>query len=388
MNNRVRVIHGVTVSKSLGLMNGQIKFLNKKGFDCSVVSSNGPHISKFKSLEGCHVDIIDMEREIAPFKDIISLINLIKFFKKAKPTIVNAGTPKAGLLMTIAAKVAGVPIRIYSIRGLRLETTEGIKKMILRLSEQVACACATNIIAISPSLKKRVLDLNLTNESKITVLGKGSSNGINIEKYQKTEELLLEVNQLREKYKLREDDFVIGFIGRLTKDKGIDDLTIVFEKLYEMNKNFKLLIVGDFEEGDPVLKETREQINTHPNIIHVGFQHNVVPFYYLMNIFTFLTKREGFGNVSIEAALTGLPVITNNVTGAKDTVINNVTGYVLNEGSYQEIADKIMLLYKDERLRENMGSQGIKWVKENFSSQVIQSNINKYYLKLLGIREG
>lgn len=364
-------------------MKGQLDFFGEKGFNCIVVTSNGNNIRTFASEENCEMKIINMDREISLFKDIVSLVKIISFFIKEKPQIVNAGTPKAGLLMMIAAFVTRVPVRIYTLRGLRLETAKGLKKKVLSVTEKIAMLCSTKTIAISPSLRKTTLESKFIRPNKISVLGKGSSNGVNIEKFRKSESVEGLIRSLREKYDIDNNDFVIGFTGRITKDKGVDDIVTIFKSLLEKGYNIKLLLVGEIEENDSILNSSRRIIENHPKVIHVGFQQDTVPYYYLMKVFLFLTNREGFGNVAIEGALTGLPVIVKNVTGAKDTVINDKTGYIIENDSLEQVEEKIINLYQNEQLRKKLGENGTKWVKENFSHEVIHTRLYEFYLKQL-----
>lgn len=375
---QVKVIHGVTVSKSLSLMSNLPTFFNNKGFNFMVISSNGEEVNRFIKEEKCNLKIIEMEREISPFKDFISLIKVINFFLKEKPDIVNAGTPKAGLLIMLASKITNIPIRIYTIRGLRLETTKGIKRKILIFTEKIAIACSTNTLAISNSLKSRVVELNLNKNRQIDVLGQGSSNGIHLSRFNSS---MYEVETIMDSYGISENDFILGFVGRVTKDKGIEDLVQIFLEVKEKIPETKLLIVGEFEEGDPVSEEIKKIILEYEDIIYTGHQRNPSPFYLVMDIFLFLTKREGFGNVAIEAGLSKIPVIAKNVTGAKDTIINNKTGFIIDNNN--EAVDKVLFLYNNSKLRQAFGQEGHEWVKKNFSQDVVHNNIYQYYLKLL-----
>ena len=175
-----KIFQLVTVSKSIPLMKGQVEYLRDKGLDVQVVSSEGPEQHTYSS-DITHV--VNMEREISLKNDLKSLINMIRLFKKEKPHIVNSGTPKAGLIGTLAAFITRRPVRIYTVRGLRLETTKGLKYKILYAMEKLAMLCATDIIAISDSLKDKIIDLKLTKVKKVKVLGNGSSNGINLTDY-------------------------------------------------------------------------------------------------------------------------------------------------------------------------------------------------------------
>ncbi|WKA53863.1 glycosyltransferase family 4 protein [Planococcus shixiaomingii] len=383
-----KVIHAVTSSISLNLMRGQLNYLQSQGYEVKVISSEGEPAKDFEEEEGVSVLRVNMEREISLVKDFKSLMQCIKVMRKEKPDIVTAGTPKAGLLVTLAAYICGVPIRIYKVRGLRMETATGIKRQILLTAEKISAASATHVLAVSPSLKQRVVELGIAPDNKVVILGKGSSNGFKLERFQKTEVLQERIAEKRKEYGLTEKHIVLGFVGRMTKDKGIEEMVEAFLELQKAHANLRLLIIGNYEEGDPVSEKVKQEVISNPNIIHAGFQKDPVPFYYLMNIFVFLTKREGFGNVSIEAALTGLPVIASNVTGAKDTIIDGKTGYLVDVTSNKDITEKINSLVSNSELRNQMALNGKKWAEENFSNEQIWHEMNRYYQTLLASKVG
>lgn len=366
-----KVFQLITVSKSVYLLRGQIEYLRKNNIDIQLVSSKGKELDKY-SKDIIHT--VEMNREISLLKDVLSLLKLIILFLREKPYIVNSGTPKAGLLGMIAAYVTLRPHRVYTVRGLRLETVNGFKYKILYLMEKLAMFCATDIIAISESLKDRIIELDLNWNKDITVFGNGSSNGINLNKFKKTETNI--DKSLTEKLK---DNFVIGYIGRVSKDKGIEDLIKAFKLVANKNANVKLLIIGTIEKTDPISNEYLAYITQDERVIHINGVSNTVNYYNNMDIFVFPTYREGFGNVSIEAQILGLPTITYNVTGAKDTVLNNETGFIVEPGDYKDIAKKIEILISDKELRKKFSNNGEKWVRENFSNEVIWKELLKFY---------
>ncbi|MFJ1813958.1 glycosyltransferase family 4 protein [Staphylococcus saprophyticus] len=370
-----KIFHLVTVSKSIPLMKGQIEFLREKGFNACIIASDGKEIRKYD--ENAY-RIVNMQREISILNDIKSLINLIILFIKERPLIVNAGTPKAGLLGTIAAFITMRPNRIYTVRGLRLETVTGLKYKLLYMMEKIAMMCSTDIIAISDSLKEKIVELGLAKENKIKILGYGSSNGINLKDFNISDNLI----DVDIKEQLN-NSFVIGYIGRIVKDKGISELIKAFQKLQKLNYNVKLLIVGDFEKADSISKEEIDIIKNDNNIVWVNRVENPVAYFNNMDIFVFPTYREGFGNVSIEAQLLKIPVITTNVTGARDTVINEKTGFIVEKNEVESIVEKIELLINDENYRENLGENGKARIEKFFSNDVIWNDLEKMYTDLL-----
>ncbi|RIN15159.1 glycosyltransferase family 1 protein [Mammaliicoccus vitulinus] len=375
--NQKKIFQLITVSKSVYLLKGQIEYLRENNIDMQLVSSKGKELKKYSPNI---VHKVDMNRDISIIKDIISLLKLIILFIKEKPYVVNAGTPKAGLLGMMASFITKRPYRVYTVRGLRLETVSGVKYKILYLMEKIAMYCATDIIAISESLKNRIIELNLNSNKPITVFGNGSSNGLNLNEYRK-ENNKLDSNLMSE----IQGQFIVGYVGRIVKDKGIEDLLKAFKLLENRFNKVKLMLIGSIEEGNSVSKSDLNYIMENENIIYIDHVEDPVKYYNNMDVFIFPTYREGFGNVSIEAQSVGVPVITYDVTGAKDTVLNNQTGFIVEAGNYKEIANKIEKLINDETLKKKFGENGERWVKSHFSNEIIWKDMIKFYEKKMGI---
>ncbi|MBO1222047.1 glycosyltransferase family 4 protein [Staphylococcus nepalensis] len=375
-----KIFHLVTVSKSIPLMKGQVEFLRNQGLDVHIVSNDGKEL---RSYEKGIFHSIPMKREISLLSDIKSLLKMAKLFYKEKPYIVNSGTPKAGLIGTLAAFITRRPIRIYTVRGLRLETVTGFKYKLLYFMEKLAMFCATDIIAISQSLKEKIVFSNLANEDKIKVLGYGSSNGIQLEKFIMTD------NKINEVYKKRlAGNFVIGYIGRIVKDKGIQELVEAFKLILDKSYNVKLMVIGSVEKGNAISDKDYLFLKNNPNVLLIDHVSNPVSYYNNMDLFVFPTHREGFGNVSIEAQALGVPVITTNVTGAIDTVVDEETGFIVEKGNVEAIVNKIEKLINDEKLRRKLGGNGRIHAKNNFSNEIIWKDMEKMYKKFLDRRAG
>lgn len=378
----VKVIHAVTASRSLGLMKGQLKYLKDKGYNVKALCSDGDNIEAFEQSEGVPVLRLGMEREISFLKDARSLAACVQLLRKEKPDIVSAGTPKAGLIVTLAGLICGVPVRVYTVRGLRLETTSGSKRKVLLAAERMAAGASTHCVAVSHSLRRRVIDCGITSEDKIRVLGNGSSNGLVLERFTVTAERQEMKERLKREYGLTDDHIVMGFVGRLTKDKGIDKTIGVFQELRATYPNLRLLIVGKFESGDAVSDSVRRIIEEDPHIIHTDYQPDPIPFFWLMDLFVFLTKREGFCNVTTEAAMCGIPVIAADVTGTGDTMLDGETGYLVDAADRDAVCAAAEKLIVSKELRTAMGQRGKEWVTENFSSHKVWGEIDNFY-KLL-----
>ncbi|MEQ6007339.1 glycosyltransferase family 4 protein [Staphylococcus saccharolyticus] len=361
----------MTVSKSIPLMKGQIEYLRDRGLDVHIVSSKGEE-QKIYSSNIVHV--INMEREISIKNDIKSLYNMIKLFIKEKPQIVNSGTPKAGLIGTLAAFITRRPVRIYTVRGLRLETVTGLKYKILYAMEKLAMFCATDVIAISESLKKRIVYLGLEKKENLSVLGYGSSNGINLDDYNKNDDYIpvTIANQL-------ENHFVIGYVGRIVKDKGIREVVEVFKILKLKGYLVKLLVVGEIEEDDSIDKKYFNFLESNDDVILTGQVNKPVCYYNHMDVLLFPTYREGFGNVSIEAQAVEVPVITSNATGAQDTVDDAQTGFIVDIGDYKAMANKTEILMNNEILRQRLGTNARARVAKRFKSEIVWKHLETIY---------
>ncbi len=366
-----KVFHLVTVSKSISLMKGQIEYLRNKGLDVHVVSSRGEELENYSSNI---THVLNMEREVSLINDIKSLIKMILLFLKEKPYIVNAGTPKAGLIGTLAGFITRRPVRIYTVRGLRLETVSGLKYRILYLMEKIAMFCATDVLAISESLKNKIIFLNLEKGENIKVLGHGSSNGIMLDNFRQ------EFNEIPDEISRKiEGCFVLGFVGRIVKDKGIKEVIESFKIIKNKGYNVKLLVVGKIEKDNTISKEDFDFLNNDADVVLVGQVTNTVNYYNHMDVLVFPTYREGFGNVSIEAQAVKVPVITTNVTGAVDTVEDKLTGYIVAKGDYKGIAKRVEMLIKNPELKERLGNVARKKVEEKFNSIDIWEHLHSFY---------
>jgi lipopolysaccharide/colanic/teichoic acid biosynthesis glycosyltransferase/glycosyltransferase involved in cell wall biosynthesis len=360
-----RVLLAVTCPVSWTFYKGIPSHLHAAGFDPILLSSPGDGLRSISEREEVASVAVPMERGIAPSRDVISLFKLYRAMRRVRPDIVDASTPKAGLLVSIAAYIACVPQIVYTLRGLRLETETGMKWFILWMTEWIACACADHVVCVSPSLRECAIALKLVPREKTVVLGSGSS-GVDMDRFTPKDHSSVEVRNLRRKLGIPDSEPVVGFVGRFVKDKGIQELFAAFQKLQRSFPGLRLLLVGDFEENGSLDPELRRAIESTPEILRVGFVADPAPYYRLMDVLAFPTHREGFGQVSIEAQASGVPVVTTQATGAVDSVVNGITGYTVPVGDSNALADAIGKLLKDPELRANMRRAGREWTERNF----------------------
>ena len=200
------------------LMRGQLAFLREQGFDVTLIASPHESLAAVAEREGVTIIPIPMEREISPWRDLRALWQLCAVLKKLNPQIVNSGTPKAGLLGNLAAWLCRIPVRVYTLRGLRLETATGWKSKLLNATERLAAACAHQVIAVSHSLREAYVTRRLSSSNKTIVLRHGSSNGVSVERFQFNETQWSQIRELRTICNIPIESPIIGFVGRLTRD--------------------------------------------------------------------------------------------------------------------------------------------------------------------------
>jgi glycosyltransferase involved in cell wall biosynthesis len=339
--------------------------VRQRGFRAVVVAP--PDSEPVPSAEGVVVVAIPMKREIAPLSDLCALWRMWRLLRSIRPVVANMSTPKMALVGGLAAWLAGVPNRIYTLRGLRYETTSGWKRALLMSCERAACACAHRVICISRSVKQALLRDGIVREGKITMLGRRVSEGIGIARETATEETL---RLLRRGLEIPDCVPVIGFVGRLTRDKGVEELIEAFRMLREGGNPVELLVVGDFEAGDRVNETTEQWIRYGDGVHWAGYVADPSPYYRLMDVFVFPTHREGLGRVLLEAAAAGRPVVSTLTTGVVDVVLDGVTGLLVSPGDAQELARATATLLGDAAMAERMAGNARALVEEEFDNSI------------------
>lgn len=372
-----KLIVGISAEGSVVLLKGQLRYFKEIGYDTYLLGPTSNRVKEYCTNEGCiHINI-NIKRDIAPIRDFFILLKLIRLFIIYKPDIINLGTPKISLLGMIAAKIARVKKRIYTCRGFRFEPEKGLKRRLLILTERVTALFAHKIICISPSLQELGIRNKIFTISNSSVINKGSSNGIDLKKFSPKNIDLNQRNQLIHKLGLN-DYFVFGFVGRIYDRKGINELYHAFSALSENMPDLRLLLVGRFEEDQISDKGIIELIKIHKGVIYAGPQNNIPLFLSLMDVFVFPVWGEGFGNVAIEAAAMGIPVISTDSTGAKDAVKHNFNGLMVEPKSFKKLKDIMLFFYENKGIRETMGRNGIEWAK-NFDNLIIWNGMEQIY---------
>lgn len=375
MENK-KVLHIVTISFVIKHFFGQqFNYLNKKTNNSYYLAcSPSADFIEWQKEFGYIPFEVNITREISPIKDLIAVFKLIKFIREQKFDYVVAHTPKGGMIGMIASYIAGVNKRIYFRHGIAYETSYGIKRNLLKNIERLSGFFATKVVNVSKGVEKFALDDYLNHKSKNRILNKGTCNGIDaLSRFNPNSYEQKEISNLKLSLNIKDSDFVVGYVGRLVHDKGIDDLTEAWQKLNSY-KNLKLLLVGPFEQKDSVSSINKELILSDKTIIHTDYVKDSAIYFNLMNVFILPTYREGFPTVSLEASSMNLPVIITKATGCEEAIIENETGIFINNNC-EEIKDGILSYYNDLDLCKTHGYKGRDFVIKNFEQSVIWEEI-------------
>lgn len=343
-----KIIRISTVAGSLGtLLKGQLRFMNDY-YEVVGIASDGNDLVKVGDYEGIRTIPVEMTRTITPLKDINSLFELYRIFKKEKPFIVHTHTPKAGTLGMLAAKLAGVPHRLHTIAGLPLLEARGQKRKLLNTVEKLTYAFATLVLPNSFALQEIVIEENFCSREKLRVIGNGSSNGIDTEHYDRKKVSAERIDALKQELNITPQDTVFLFIGRIAKDKGIDELVEAFDAINKSHSNTKLIIVGPSEkELDPINDLTESLIKSNISIHETGMVEDIRPYVAISDILTFPSYREGFPNVVLQASCMETPCIVTDINGCNEIISDNFNGLIIPVKDSAALKEAMLQLYNN-----------------------------------------
>lgn len=359
----------LTDDVSAVLVRGQMRSLIEAGYEIAV----GTHRSNPPRLfdEGVGVHHLDFVRQPSPIADLRALVQTIRLIGDVRPSIVHASTPKAAVLGILAARLRRVPVRVYQVRGLRYETTKGLSRALYIWLERLTMAGATHVLFNSASLRSRAEADGLIGVGESTVLGSG--NGVDIVRFSPGD--AQHRRTTREILDLPHDACVVGYVGRLTKDKGVDDLIEAFTHLQD--HSCWLLLVGPFEESDHLDKSTRDAVRAHPRIVHRSWMDDPLTAYRAIDVLAFPSYREGLPNVPLEAQACAVPVVGYAATGTVDAVHHGRTGLLVPVGDRAALASALEELCSNEDRRNALGHEARLWVSESFRQEDAWSRLRE-----------
>jgi glycosyltransferase involved in cell wall biosynthesis len=378
-----KLIRITTIPISLEkLLDNQLLFM-KDHYDVTAISSDKENLERVGKLQNILVYTVEMTRKITPWQDLKALWQLYCYFKKEQPLIVHTHTPKAGTIGMIASKLAGVPHRLHTVAGLPLLETNGGKRKLLNLVEKITYFCASKIYPNSKGLKNIITREGFCKPKKLKIIGKGSTNGINTN-YFNPEKISKEVQiNLKKSLGITHDDFVFIYTGRLTRDKGMNELLLAFKKIATEFNQAKLLLVGFLEtELDPLKKETLSEIENNKQVFFIPFQKDVRPYYSISNILVFPSYREGFPNTLLEAGAMGLPSIVTNINGCNEIIEDGKNGIIIPPKDANALFIAMKKIIQDFSLRNHLQENTRSMIVSRFEQITVWKALLAEYKKL------
>ena len=386
-----KILRISTVSISLdSLLKGQLHFLNQH-FEVVAVSGEDTYLQVVAKREKVRVVPLAMQRAISPIQDIRSLWKLYRLFQKERPQIVHSMTPKAGLLSMLAAKMAGVPIRMHTFTGLLFPTKTGFMRHLLLAMDQLLCWAATQVYPEGNGVKNDLIAFGITSKP-LKVLANGNINGIDTTHFHPHVCSEASNNELKKSLGMQPNDFVFVFVGRLVGDKGINELIAAFSSplLWRgVGGEVKLLLVGPYETHlDPLQPETLKEIETNPHIISVGFQADVRPYFALSDCLVFPSYREGFPNVVMQAGAMGLPSIVTDINGCNEIITEGINGTIIPPKDSAALQQAMAKMLADAAWRRSLQQNARTSITSRYEQKVVWEALLAEYRRLLtGIRD-
>lgn len=401
------------------LLKGQMRYMSQY-YDVVAVSSSGKMLQEVGINEGVRTEAVEMTREITLGKDIRSLWQMYRLMRREKPQIVHTHTPKAGIVGMMAAWLARVPVRLHTIAGLPVMEAEGNKRKLLLWVEKLTYLFATKVYPNSKGLMDFVLENKLTKPEKLKIIAGGSSNGIDTAYFSRSHYAEDKRQTLRSELGIGEDDFVFIFIGRMTSHKGVNELISAFAEVsssefkvqssefgvlssedtritnprdedfdqstsnYKLKtSNCKLILVGPLEESlDPLLPETLHAMKTNPDIIYVGYQDDVRPYFAISDALAFPSYREGFPNVVMQAGAMDLPSIVSDINGCNEIIIEGENGLIVPAKNADALREAMQYFLDNPEKVKEMAEKSRRMIVDRYEQQAVWESILEEYRKL------
>ena len=348
----------------------QLKYLAEHGYDVTVICS--PDLSLTGELgDSIKYKPIKIARGVSPMTLNRSIKELKLYFKEENFDIVQYSTPNAAFCAAVASKCAGIKIRNYHLMGLRYLGMSGILKQVFKFIEKITCRLSTNIECITPSNMELAINEGLFDRDKAAIVWNGSTGGVNLNRFDssKSEEWRKDV---RQKLGISDKDFVFGFIGRITRDKGVNE---ILEAYGGLKNDCKLLIIGS-DEGVKTLDEKLWGNSlTNKNIIFYEWVADIEKYYAAIDVLLLPSYREGFGMVIAEAAAVGTPAIVSDIPGPIDVIKDGVTGYRVRVKDSESLQNAMEMLLANPQKCKQMRENCVEFIKQNFDSSILNEKI-------------
>lgn len=365
-----------TVPITLGFFKGQLRRLNED-FSVTAISSQPDALNRFGQVEGINTICVDMSRPISLVKDPLSLVKMIALFATKRPHIVHGNTPKGSFLSMIAAWLTRRPVRIYMCHGLRYQGYSGKMRKLLMAMERISCRCATHVIAVSHGVHSTLLGDSICHPEKLHIIGDGSAGGIDLSLFDRSK--ITPAQEITDNTPA--GDFKFCFVGRIVKDKGINELVDAFTRLCDKRDDVSLFMVGQFEDAEnSVDASTRAVLQRHPKIHLLGPKSDVKPYIAACDMLLLPSYREGLPTVPIEAAALSVPTIATDIPGCNEVVINRKNGLLVPSHDSQSL-HSAMAEAVDSRhsLIPQLGAKAREMVAQRYEQQKVWSAYRNFY---------
>ena len=361
------------------LLSGQLHFMGSF-YNVIAVSSDKERLERFGKLEKVAVFPLEMTRQMTPLQDVLAVIKLFFFLKKARPFIVHTHTPKAGIVGMLASKLAGVPHRLHTVAGMPLLEQAGFKRKVLDFVEKLTYSCATKVYPNSFKMRDIIIQNEYCTPSKIKVLANGSSNGIDTSYFDASHFSDAYKNNLKKELGIKSSDFVFIFVGRIVSDKGINELVSAFSKIQESKRDIKLLLVGPYEqELNPLKAETLSEINTNKSILALGYQNEARPYFAISDCLVFPSYREGFPNVVMQAGAMGLPSIVTNINGCNEIISEGENGIIIPVKNSDAVYEAMKKIATNENLHSQLKEKTRQMIVSRYEQKIVWEAILAEY---------
>lgn len=377
----IKLLRLTTADISLnGLLKGQLRYLNSY-YEVVGVAADTGRLEQVGEREGIRVIDIPMHREISLGADLKCLWLLYKLFRKERPEIVHTNTPKASLLGMVAGMLARVPHRLYLVTGLRYQGTSGLMRFILMSMERITCLCATKVIPEGNGVKKALIADRITRKP-LEVIHNGNINGIDSD-YFSTNAVPSSRNEIRNQLQLKENDFAFIFIGRIVRDKGMNELANVMRSLAQTHPQCKLILVGRFEtELDPLAEGNEAFFKQNSNVRFVGYQSDVRPYLLAADALVFPSYREGFPNVVLQAGAMGLPAIVTDINGCNEIIMEGINGTIIPPRDEEALKRAMITFIEEPEKVHNMATKARPLITSRYEQRDVWEALRKMYESL------
>lgn len=354
----------------------QLNYLAENGFDVTVICSNDGNIENDLGEEIKYLSV-KIPRGISVLGSLKAMKELKNIFKREQFDMIQYSTPNAALYTSIAAKQVGCKVRNYHLMGLRYLGSSGVGRAVLKTIEIISCSYSTSVECVSKSNMEMGVREGLFPKEKVTVVWNGSTGGVDCQRFSYAKRAQWR-KEIRSELGYGEDEFVYGFVGRITRDKGINEL---LEAYFSLNTNAKLLLIGNMEGKETLDSDLLKKASECANIQFHDTVSDIERYYAALDVLILPSYREGFGNVVIEAGAVGTPAIVTNIPGPIDTIDEDQTALTVEAKNATDLAEKMNMIKKIDY--KAMGQNAARFVKEKFNSEILCKKILERKQQLL-----